>query len=218
MSKILVVAPHPDDETLGCGGTLLKNKLEDKELYWLIMTKMIGNPYENKRQIEIAEVEKAYGFKKSMVLDFPSAQLDTFPIKQIITKISDFVSDIEPTEIYLPFPRDAHSDHKVVFDACVSLTKWFRYPSVTKVYAYETQSETDFDIFPDSSGFKPNTFVDISQTIDQKIEIAKIYKSEFSNHPFPRNLSAIKALGKVRGIASGFEHAEAFMLLKQRIL
>ena len=222
MNKILVVAPHPDDETLGCGGTLLKNKLEGAELYWLMMTKMVDNCHTNndkanKRQLEISKVAEAYGFKKIMVLDFPPAELDTIPIKTIIEKISEFVTEIEPNEIYLSFPRDAHSDHKVAFDACVSVTKWFRYPSVTKVYAYETQSETDFDISPDSSGFKPNTFVDISQTIQQKIEIAEIYEGEFLHHPFPRSSLAIKALGKVRGIASGFEHAEAFMLLKHRI-
>ena len=138
MNKILVVAPHPDDETLGCGGMLLKNKLKDAELYWLIMTNMadnldVSNDKANKRQLEISRVAEAYGFKKIMVLDFQPAELDTIPIKSIIGKISEFVAEIEPNEIYLPFPRDAHSDHKVVFDACVSVTKWFRYPSVTKV-------------------------------------------------------------------------------------
>ena len=117
----------------------------------------------------------------------------------------------------MPYPADAHSDHNAVFDASVALTKWFRFPSIDRIYVYETQSETDFDISPSSSGFRANTFVDITDTIEKKIEIAGIYESEFLEHPFPRNFEAIRALAKVRGIASGFEFAEAFMLIKQRI-
>lgn len=222
MKRHLVIAPHPDDETLGCGGTLLRARASGDEIYWLIMTgisKEQGFSPERVacRAAEIDAVSKAYGFAETIRLDFPTTTLDTIPIAEIVVAISKVAGRIEPTDIYLPYRRDAHSDHATVFDAAISVTKWFRYGSIERVFVYETQSETDFDLSPDSVGFRPNVFVDISETIDRKIEIAAIFESEFAEHPFPRSFEGIRALAVVRGAASGFLAAEAFMLLRQRI-
>lgn len=222
MSPILVVAPHPDDETLGCGGTLLKARDAGIEIVWLIMTRIgsdIGATPERiaERDREIEDVAKAYNVSETVQFDFPTTRLDTLPMCDVVEQMSQVVRRVAPTDIYLPFRRDAHSDHAVVFDAGVAVAKWFRYPSVRRVLVYETQSETDFDLSPDSLGFRPNVFVDISATIKEKLQIAGIFKSEFSAHPFPRSMKGIEALATLRGAASGFEAAEAFMLLRERI-
>jgi N-acetylglucosamine malate deacetylase 1 len=222
MKRHLVIAPHPDDETLGCGGTLLRARNEGEEIYWLIVTGITESEGFTTDQIksrvaEIEQVTQAYGFKETIQLKFPTSTLDALPIGDLVCAIGQVAARIEPTDIYLPYKRDAHSDHSVVFDASVSISKWFRYNSVDRIFVYETQSETDFDISPDSPGFRPNVFVDISNTIDDKIEIARIFRSEFSEHPFPRSFTGMRALAALRGAASGFDSAEAFMLLRERI-
>lgn len=222
MKRHLVIAPHPDDETLGCGGTLLRARAKGDKIYWLIMTgisEMLGYSRKRvaRRAVEIESVAAAYDFTETINLDFPSTTLDSIPIREVVAAISEVARRIKPTDIYLPYRRDAHSDHAAVFDAAISVSKWFRYGSIERVFVYETQSETDFDLSPDSAGFRPNVFVDISDTIERKIEIAAIFESEFLEHPFPRSFEGIRALATLRGAASGFLAAEAFMLLRERI-
>lgn len=221
MKKIVVViAPHPDDETLGCGGVLLKHKADGDILHWIIVThinEQMGFPAERvaSRNAEIEEVARRYGFKGVHQLSRPTTRLDEIPLTELINQFSTIFTSITPEVIYLPYRGDIHSDHAVSFDAAVSCTKWFRYPSVKRVLAYETLSETDFSIDPDASGFRPNVFVNITEHLEKKIEIAKIYASELAPFPFPRSEEALRALAVIRGVASGFKAAEAFMLLKE---
>jgi len=219
--KVVIVTPHPDDETLGCGGTLLRHVSQGDEVYWLIVTTM-GNNFarENKvqRAQEIKNVATNYQFEKTFELGFEAATLDQVPKGDLIGEISKVFQEILPNIIYVPYPSDIHSDHKAVFDGTMACTKWFRYPSVEKVLAYETLSETDFIMNPDANGFRPNVFVNIESFLDKKIEIMNIYESEISAFPFPRSEKAIQSLAYIRGTASGFEAAEAFMLLKERVL
>jgi N-acetylglucosamine malate deacetylase 1 len=222
VKKVVVVSPHPDDETLGCGGTLLKHFAEGDQLNWINVTnihKKYGYSEEHiqKRKREIEEVKGQYGFSTFHNLDFPTTRLDVFPIGELIGKISQVFKIITPEILYLPFRGDIHTDHKVVFDAVASCTKWFRYPSVKRVLVYETLSETDFHVCTDSGSFHPNVFVDIHEFIEQKLEILNIYSNEIGEYPFPRSKKAVRSLAAIRGVASGFESAEAFMLLKERI-
>jgi len=129
--------------------------------------------------------------------------------------VSERVKQLEPDTIYLPYRGDVHSDHAEVFDAVAACTKPFRYPSVMRVRAYETLSETEFSINPNDGGFKPNLWVDISCYIDKKVEIMKVYKGELGDHPFPRSEQNIRALATYRGAAAGVSAAEAFMSVKE---
>ena len=135
----------------------------------------------------------------------------------MIARLSDIFTEVKPNFVYVPYPGDIHSDHKAVFDASVACTKWFRHPYVQRVLVYETMSETDFTINPDTNGFRPNVFVNIQSYLDKKMDIMNIYRSEVGEHPFPRSEKAIRSLAYLRGAASGYEAAEAFMLLKERI-
>ena len=217
-----MIAPHPDDETLGCGGTMLRAIDAGDEVFWMIVTGVseahdYSAEYVARRDLEIQTVSQAYGMADVIRLHFPASTLDTVPMSDVIGAIASHIERIQPSDVYLPFRRDAHSDHAVVFDAGSAATKWFRYRSIMRIYAYETQSETDFDLAPDSLGFRPNVFVDVSEFIETKVEIAKIFASEFAEHPFPRSIDGMRALALIRGAASGFAAAEAFMLLRARI-
>ena len=220
--KILVISPHPDDETLGCGGTILKHKDIGDKVYWLIITNIDmkdgwDKDIVEKRQKEIETVAEMHGFEKTFKLDYPTAKLDTIPIQEIIESISKVIFEIKPEVIYLPNRSDVHTDHQITFKAAYSCTKNFRYSFIRKILMYETLSETEFAPALPENTFIPNVFVDITKYFERKLEIFKIYKSELMKKPLPRSLEVIEALVKYRGSQIGKKYAEAFILLKEII-
>jgi lmbE-like protein len=215
-NKILVVAVHPDDETLGCGGTLLRYKASGDEIHWLICTKIDeNNDYFAIRENEIKQVFKFYNFDSIYSLGLKTMQVDEYGMSELVSKISKVINEVKPNIIYLPFKGDVHSDHRKIFEASYSCTKSFRYPFIKKIYLMETLSETEFAPSAKEDSFIPNSFVDIGEYIDKKIEIMKIFKSEVAEHPFPRSEKNIRALATLRGATCGCEYAEGFMLLKE---
>lgn len=220
MKTLVVVAPHADDETLGCGGTILKYANAGYDVHWILVTSMteefgFGKEQVEHRKKEIAEISVLYGFAGVHELNFQPAALDALPKGEVIGAIAGVISKVKPNQVFTPYRNDAHSDHEVVFDAVMSATKSFRYPFVTKVMAYETISETDFGMKPEDGGFRPNVFVDVSAFIESKLTAMEIYKSEMGEFPFPRSRKAIEALATLRGSQSNNESAEAFMLIKE---
>jgi LmbE family N-acetylglucosaminyl deacetylase len=217
---ILVVAPHPDDETLGCGGTLLRHVANGDSVHWLVMTAMtIGQGFAvesiERREREIATVASAYGFAGVHQAGFPTMLLDTVPKSDLVGAVSNVMRSVQPDTVYLPYRNDAHSDHAAVFDAGAACCKQFRYPSVRRVRAYETLSETEFGLRSDDPGFRPTLWVDISAWIERKIEIMKMFPTEMAPAPFPRSVDAILALATVRGLVAGTSAAEAFISLRE---
>lgn len=217
--KILIVAPHPDDETLGVGGTLLKYQKQGDQLYWLVITTVNSHPgyskqFQTDRAEQIKTVTNLYSMSDTFELPFLSAELDRYPLSDIIKAIHAVISKLQPDIVYLPFAYDAHSDHRITFEAAFTCTKTFRYPSIKEVLMYETPSETDFS-FPGSFTFHPTVFVDVSNTFNQKLSILSEYKSELGSHPFPRSIESINALAQLRGAQSNCHFAESFMLLKR---
>ena len=222
MNKILVVAVHPDDETLGCGGTLLKHKANGDEIHWLIATSIkesegFHKSLVKKREDEIESVKKLFNFDSVNRLGLSTTKVDEYGISELIKKFSSVINKVQPNIIYLPFKGDVHSDHKYVFDAAYSCTKIFRYPFIKKIYMMETLSETEFSISTKDDYFLPNVFVDISKYIDKKIELMNLYEGETNKHPFPRSERNIRALATYRGATSGCDYSESFMLLKEII-
>ena len=220
--KILVIAPHPDDELIGCGGTLLRRENEGDILGWVIMTKISDDTGWSKnsvqeRENEIELVRKGLGVQPRHLfhLGFPTTKLDTFPMVELIAKVSDVFQTFQPEEVFIPHQGDVHSDHRLTFEVVSACTKWFRYPSVKRVLAYETLSETEFGLDP-SKKFQPNVFVNISTHLEKKLELLRIYASELGEFPFPRSETAIRALAQFRGCSSGFNNAEGFELLLER--
>lgn len=219
MKKVLVMAVHPDDETLGCGGTLLKHKARGDELFWLIATdamKELGpnSPIIRQCKKEIEEVSRSYGFKGVYDLHLPAKRVDTVPIAELVEKITAVIEEVRPETIYLPFHGDAHSDHRYLFQAAYSCVKTFRNPFIKTVLMMETISETEFAPALRENAFIPNYFMDITNHFNTKLKIMAIYKKEMHKHPFPRSKENIKALALFRGAMVNCTFAESFMLLK----
>ena len=219
MSKVIIISAHPDDETLGAGGTLLRHKEQGDEINWLIVTDVFENegfPNERvlSRKLEIDMVSKLFSFNNVYKLGYPTMKLNDTILFDLVNQISNIFQKLKPEIIYVMNRSDAHSDHRIVFDAVMSCTKSFRYPSVKKVLMYECLSETEFAPTLPERVFQPNYFVDISDFIEKKIEIMKIFNSELGEHPFPRSIKNIKAIATFRGATAGVNFAEAFQLIK----
>ncbi|NMA73274.1 MAG: PIG-L family deacetylase [Bacteroidales bacterium] len=217
MDKYLIVATHPDDETLGAGGLMLRKKAEGNEVYVLNMTHMDKSyGYDedkiNRRNNEILRMIDSYHLDGYYNLKLKPSGLDSYSEGELLQKINAIFHEVQPSIVILPYYKDVHSDHRISFDLCYSCTKNFRYPFIKKILMMETPSETDFAMFEYT--FKPNYFVDISDYIDKKIEIAKIYDSEILQHPFPRSEKNIRAYATIRGAMIGSDSAEAFVLIK----
>ena len=219
MKTVIVISAHPDDEILGAGGTLLKHKKNGDKIYWLITTNIFEEQGFSKervfsRQREIEKVSEALGAEKVFMLDYPTMSLSTSTLIEMVPKISKVFTEIEPEIVYCLNRSDAHSDHRITFDAIMACTKSFRYPFIKQVLMYECISETEFAPQLPEKVFIPNYFVDISPFLEEKLELMKIYESEVGAHPFPRSLRNIEALATYRGASVGVEYAEAFQLIK----
>ena len=215
----LVIAPHADDETLGCGATLKKLKENGEKIIWVLVTNPSNSLKMNSgdlkcRELTIEAVKKAYEFDEYFELGFPAAELDTVALSQIIALTKKCLPSNGSLKIFAPFPGDAHSDHEVCFKVATSISKWFRNKDFGGLYCYETLSETEFGIDPTKLGFRPNIYSDVTDYMNFKIETMNLYKTEIGKFPFPRSEKAIEALARTRGIEAGFEFAEAFMLLR----
>lgn len=220
MKKVLIVAPHADDETLGCGGTILKYVELGYQVHWLLVTGMseqagFSQSQIEKRDQEIKQVTKAYNFTSVHQLNLYPARLETLPKGGVIGSIGEIIASIKPEQVFTVYRNDAHSDHEVVYDAVMSATKSFRYPFVQRVLAYETMSETDFGLKPEDGGFKPNVYVDIEGYLEKKLAILELFESEVAEFPFPRSRKALESLAYVRGAQCNAQAAEAFMLIKE---
>lgn len=219
MKNVIVISAHPDDETLGVGGTILKHVANGDNVYWLIVTNVFENQGFSKervesRQLEISKVEKMFGFKKTFNLNYPTMRLSSSSLIKMVPEISTVFLEVKPEIVYTLNRSDAHSDHRVIFDAVMACTKSFRYPFIKQILMYECISETEFAPALAEKVFLPNYFVDITNYLDKKNEVMKIFESELGQHPFPRSLENIKALAHFRGSSVGVQYAEAFQLLK----
>jgi len=216
--RVLVIAPHPDDETLGCGGTLLKHVAAGDSVSWVIVTKAYEPRWPadviERRERQIEQVSAAYGFANRFRLTFPAARLDTVPLEDLLAAISEIVAQVKPDWIYTVHAGDIHSDHRVVFDATMSAVKSFN-SGVSRLLSYETISSTDATPPGPTTVFLPNVYCDITPYLERKLEIMSLYEGEVHPYPLPRALESIRALARFRGATVATEYAEAFMLLRE---
>ena len=214
--KILIIAPHPDDEVLGCGGTIAKYSKKGNEIYLCIVTKAYtpdwSEEFLKNRPKEIKKSNKILGIKKTYFLDFPTVKLDTIPQKELNSAILKVIQEVDPEVLYIPHEGDLNKDHRLVFEAALVAVR----PTsrlVKRILSYETLSETE-----EGSAIKvfvPNVYEDIAETFNIKIEAMKYYKSEIKEFPHPRSLETIEVLAKKRGSEAGFKYAEAFELIRE---
>lgn len=216
--KVMVVSPHPDDETLGAGGTLLKLKKQGHSIYWLNITDIKQEDGWDKKKIlrrqdQIEEVNTYYGFDGFYNLGFSPTKLSSKEEGDIIGSIKAVFEEVKPGWIIIPGQYDAHSDHHVVYSCSMAAAKTFRAPYIKRITTMEIISETEYGFQKEQ--FEPNLFIDISNEIDEKVEAMRIYDTEIQEVPFPRSIENIKSLAVFRGGCCAKKYAEAFCIIKQ---
>jgi N-acetylglucosamine malate deacetylase 1 len=217
----MVVSAHPDDETLGCGGTLLRHRAAGDEVHWLIASSRTQPRWSAaqvaQRRGQIECVAKAYDAAGVWQLGHPDAELDLVPLATLIEGIDGVLRDVRPHVVYVVHRGDVHSDHVRVHTATMSALKAFRMSSlgVRRVLAFETLSSTDAAVQDPAHAFLPTVYNDITGFVGGKCRILTQYATELQDDRMPRTTSAVTALARMRGAAVGVEHAEAFVLLRE---
>ncbi len=219
IKRALIIAPHQDDETLGCGATIFKLKKNKSKVSCVF----IGDPsgyITNEKKLsqknkEFQKIKKFYKFNNVYELNLKSSKFHTYGKSFLIQKLSNIISIERPDTLFINFSNDVHSDHSYVFECCKPFLKSFRYNFIKNVLMMEIISETDQNFLSQKTNFKPNVFFNVDNFIKKKCKALNLYKSEIGKSPFPRSVENILALAKLRGSQSGSKYAESFISVKQ---
>lgn len=220
--KILIIVAHPDDEVLGCFGTVARLIKEGYEAYTLILgegktSRDEIRKVENKeKEIKVLNTEmqranNTIGIKKVFVESFPDNRFDSVDLLDIIKVISKVKDEIKPDIIFTHYEHDLNIDHQITYKAVITATRPMKEECVKEIYSFEILSSTEWN-YPLS--FSPNTFFDISETLDLKISAMKEYQSELCIYPHPRSLKGIKLNAKYQGMRVGKKYVEAFKSIR----
>lgn len=219
MTKILVIAAHPDDEVLGCGGVIAKHTAQDDEVRVLIVTRGIPEIFPpeviNGTREELKQAHQLLGISQTYFLDFPAPDLDTIPRRQIADKIGAVIAEYQPETVYTHHYGDIHHDHKAVFQATLVAARPHPTCPVQKILCYETLSETEWAPPFGDDAFIPTIFIDISAYLQKKLAAMSCYQSQLKKAPHARSLEAIEAQARLRGSTVHLAAAEAFMLVRE---
>lgn len=222
MSKILVIAPHADDEVLGCGATMAKACAKGNEVFVLICTNAsVGAPElfsaELIKQIrtEAVNAHRLIGVKETIFLEFPAPALDQFPRYKMSNEISAIIKKIGADTVYIPHRGDCHKDHTIIHECAMVACRPLANCSVKHVYAYETLSETEWGEPVAADFFVPVKYITFTnEEFQKKLDAMSCFKSQLYPFPASRSLVAIEALAKYRGCTVSAERAEAFEVLR----
>ncbi|GAQ24573.1 PIG-L deacetylase family protein [Tepidanaerobacter syntrophicus] len=215
--RIIVFAPHNDDEVLGVGGTIAKYSASGHEVFICEVTKGDSDEMVNMIRSEALNAHKILGVKETIFLDFPVVQLRETPLKDINFELLKVVEHIKPNIAFIPHKGDMHIDHAVVSNSAMVALRPINSVNVNAIYAYETLSETEWNIPTVDNAFIPNVWSNITGFIDKKKQAMNCYKSQIKEPPHPRSNEIIEALAKLRGSTIGVAYAESFMLVRETL-
>lgn len=219
MKRILVIAPHADDEILGVGGVMARNIAEGNEVYVCVVTRgeepLFTKELVDKLRAETLAAHKFLGITKTYFLEYPAVMLEGVPRYKLNQSIMDVVSEVEPDEVYIPHAGDMQKDHQLVNEAVMVAVRPKYTHKISAVYAYETLSETEWNIPNTVNAFIPNVYVDIGSYIETKKKALEYFATQVSDFPDPRSLEAVEALAKYRGSTVKANAAEAFALIRE---
>lgn len=225
--RVLVVTAHPDDEVLGCGGTIARMGKDGCEVFVLILGEGITSRYPNREgafddelkllREQSERANRLLGVKQLFHHDLPDNRFDTIPMLDIVKKIETIIKQVKPEVIYTHHDGDLNIDHSITNRAVLTATRPLPGSSVREVYTFETLSSTEWAFSKQGTQFAANAFCDISATLDEKIEAIKQYKNELHDFPHPRSCEAIKAAAMKWGSLIGVPYAEAFGVVRTMI-
>jgi len=213
--RILVIAPHPDDETIGAGGTIARSVAEGSEVYLCIVTQGYSPPWPEdivetqRRQVEA--VQKVLGIKQVFFLGFPTVKLNTVPNTELTSALQKVVGEVRPEAVFTSSACDINQDHRIVFDATLVATRPLPGSSVRRLLCYEVGPTGRFG----NGVFVPNVYIDISDFLEKKLDAMRCYKTELQEPPHPRSLEGLKLLALERGMGVGLKAAECFQLVRE---
>ena len=223
MKTILVVAAHPDDEVLGCGGTIARF-CESAAIHIVILGEGCTSRYESRSDVDKVELEriaaatrsaaKVLGAQSITLKSFPDNRFDELPLLNIVKQVEKALDEIRPDVVYTHHPSDLNIDHKITFQAVLTATRPLPNSSVKELYTFETPSATEWSFHQNHPVFKPNVFIDVSQSIEAKLKAMECYKTEIRSFPHPRSVEALKTICRRWGTVVSREYVEAFELIR----
>ncbi len=218
--KYLVIAAHPDDEVLGCGGTILRLLEECNSVDIAILGEGITSRYDSPEKAtteeldllrrEAKEVADLLGINNLYLRDFPDNRFDSFDFLDVVKVVEEIIDVSSPEAIYTHHAGDLNLDHKITNRAVITATRPLAEQKVNEIYTFEVPSSTEWNFGETDNNFTPAFFVGIEETLKKKIEALKLYKNEVRQAPHPRSPETVKALARWRGSMAGLEAAEAF--------
>lgn len=222
--SVLVVAAHPDDEILGCGGTIARLAREGSDVRIAILAEGMTSRYAKREDADTSQMRhlhsraedaaRAVGAKELILEKLPDNRLDSVPLLEVIKTVEALVDRFRPEIIYTHHPGDLNVDHGIVHRAVLTATRPLQGQCVRQIYAFEVPSSTEWAFHNLEPSFRPNVFVDISDTLDVKISALNCYDTETRPFPHPRSPEALRAIAARWGSVVGFQAAEAFELVR----
>lgn len=219
--SVLVVAPHPDDEVLGVGGTIARFVAAGTPVDVLIATKasppIFNSTFWEEGRREAAAAHKVLGVRRTLFYDFPAAMLDGVPHFEMNAAFLATMRELKPTTVFVPFPGDIHQDHRLIFDSVMVAVRPVGGNSVREVLAYETLSETNWNAGRDiSTSFSPDCFIPLEEShLEAKMSAMRAYASQLKEFPNERSLRSLEALARLRGSTVEVAAAEAFVTIRR---
>lgn len=217
--RTLILAPHPDDEVLGCGGTIAKLAAAGNDVFVAVLTKarppLFSEEFVQKGRKEALEAHKLLGVKETLFFDLPAAALDVTEHSLVNQTIGKLINDIKPEKLFIPFVGDIHLDHQHIFLSALVASRPNQKEFPRKILAYETLSETNWNAPYLTPAFHPNVFINISDHLQTKLKAFSQYQSQLKAFPHERSVEALEALAKLRGATVFCNAAEAFVLIRQ---
>ena len=217
--RILVIAPHPDDEVLGCGGVMARHVAEGDEVHVVVVGRGIPEKYSDesvaRSRRELSRAHEVLGVTDCHFLDFPVPRLDVVPSHELADALGSLLREVAPHTVYLPHHGDIHADHYHVHMATLVAARPLADCPVRRLLAYETLAETEWARPSPETVFCPTVFVDIGPYLEKKIESMACYESKLVASPHPRSLETIRVLARLRGSAVHLESVEAFMQVRE---
>ena len=214
--KILVIAPHNDDEILGVGATMAKYaKIGHETIVCEVTAGDLNHPIVQQQKREAQKSHNLLGVSKTIFMDLPVVSLKQMPTKDINEAFLSIILNISPEIVFIPHKGDIHIDHRMTVEAAMVALRPVNLPKLKAIYAYETLSETEWNIPTYDNIFQPNIYNDVTEEIGIKLEAMKCHASQIRQYPHPRSLEAIEALARYRGSTVCCKYAEAFMVIRQ---
>lgn len=223
MSRVLIIAAHPDDEVLGCGGTIARLADKGHHVYIGIIGEGLTSRYKQREHADSVlvkdlqdrsrQVAQLLGAKDIFLHDFPDNRFDTVPLLEVIKLIEKLVGIVRPQVVYTHHGGDLNIDHMITHRAVLTATRPATGCKVKKIYAFEVPSSTEWAFGQFALTFRPNVFVDISDTIEAKVQAMQLYESEVQPFPHPRSIKNLKIIAQRWGSNVGLNTAEAFELI-----